>query len=308
MRLTVIAGSSNVPLAESIGETLGIRPCARIDERFADGELHVEIEDTVRGHDVYVIQPTSPPVDEHLLELIFLADACRRAGAERMTAVVPYFGYARHDRRASGRTPVGARIAAGLLEHAGFARLIAVDLHTAAIEGFFHRPVEHLTAAGLLADAVESTSDGVIVAPDLGAMKLAERYQARLHLPIAVIHKARVSASGVALRRIIGDVKDRAPLIVDDMVTTGGTIEAAARGLLDAGCRPEITVAATHGLFVGSAAERLDALPIRSIVATDSVIPAATPQHRRTISLAPVLADVIARLHSNKSLGDLLAH
>ncbi|HUK32849.1 MAG TPA: ribose-phosphate pyrophosphokinase, partial [Vicinamibacterales bacterium] len=282
-------------------------PCARVDERFADGELHVEIEDTVRGHDVYVIQPTSPPVDEHLLELIFIADACRRAGAERLTAVMPYFGYARHDRRASGRSPVGARIAAGLLEHSGFARFVAIDLHAAAIEGFFQRPVEHLSAATLLADAVDTRNDGVIVAPDLGAMKLAERYHARLHLPIAVLHKARISASGVALRRIIGDVKARAPLIVDDMVTTGGTIEAAAQGLLDAGCAPEITVAATHGLFVGPAVARLNALPIRSIVTTDSVIPASTPGRCRTISLAPLLADVIARLHGNKSLGDLLA-
>ncbi len=307
MRLSLIAGSSNVALAERIGGLLGVDPCARKDERFADGELHVEIEDSVRGQDVYVIQPTSPPVDEHLLELVFLADACRRAGAGRLTAVIPYFGYARHDRRASGRTPVGARIAAGLVEHAGFARCIAVDLHAAAIEGFFHASLEHLSAATLLAGALKpARADAVIVAPDLGAMKLAERYQACLDLPIAVIHKARVDASGVTVRRIIGDVQGRAPLIVDDMITTAGTIEAAARGLLEAGCAPEITVAATHGLFVGSAAARLDALPIRAVLTTDTVVPASRPQRLQTVSVAPVLADVILRLNGDKSLSDVL--
>lgn len=306
MPLSLIAGSANGPLAEDISKILGVRPCARTDDRFPDGELHVEIDESVRGHDVYVVQPTSPPVDEHLVELIFLADACRRAGADRLTAVVPYFGYARHDRRASGRVPVGARIAAGMLEHAGFARVVAVDLHAAAIEGFFSAPLEHLSAATLLAGDLHPADDAIIVAPDLGAMKLAERYHARLNVPIAVIHKARIDSAGVALRRIVGDVRDRSPIIVDDMITTAGTIEAAAKGLLEAGCRPAITVAATHGLFVGHAAARLDALPIHAVVTTDSVMPATTPRRLRTVTIAPLLADVIARLHANRSLLDLM--
>ncbi len=308
MTLSIVAGSANVPLVKSIGAELGVQPCARVDHRFADGELHIEIEDSVRGHDVYLIQPTSPPVDDHAMELIFLADACRRAGAARLTAIVPYFGYARQDRRASGRSAVGARIIAGLIESAGFARIVAVDLHAPAIEGFFHIPLEHLSAAALLAQAVRTTSDTVIVAPDLGAVKLAERYQAQLGLPMVVLHKARLSGSNVSLRGIIGDVKDRAPVIVDDMVTTGATIEAAVKGLLDAGCKPDVAVVATHALFVGSAAARLAALPIRQLIGTNSVVPASMPAHLQTVNLAPALADVIARLHRDKSLVGLLVH
>jgi ribose-phosphate pyrophosphokinase len=251
MTLTVIAGSANVPLAASISAALGVKPCERVIQRFPDGELHVDIGESIRGHDVYVIEPTSLPVDEHVMELLFLADACRRAGAARLTAVVPYFGYARQDRRASGREAVGARVVADLIEPAGFARVVAIDLHAPAIEGFFHIPLEHLSAATLLAEAVRTTTDTVIVAPDLGAVKLAERYQALLHVPVVVLHKTRVSGSEVSLRSIIGDVKDRAPLIVDDMITTGATIEAAVKGLLEAGCKPEVSVVATHALFVG---------------------------------------------------------
>jgi ribose-phosphate pyrophosphokinase len=309
MTLSILAGSSNLPLAVSIGARLGIEPLPRTDQRFEDGELHVEIEASIRGHDIYLIQPTSPPVDEHVMELIFLADACRRAGAARLTAIVPYFGYARQDRRPSGRSAVGARVIAGLIESAGFAHLVAVDLHTAAIEGFFHLPLEHLSAATLLADAVQTSDDMVIVAPDLGAVKLAERYQARLHLPMVVLHKARIAGSGgsgVSLRGIIGDVRNRAPLVVDDMVTTGATIEAAVKGLLDAGCKPDVAVVATHALFVGSAPARLQALPIRQLIGTNSVDPSALPEHFQTVNLAPVLADVIARLHNNKSLASLL--
>jgi ribose-phosphate pyrophosphokinase len=204
MTLTVIAGSANVPLAANISAALGVTPCERRIQRFADGELHVEIDESIRGHDVYVIEPTNLPVDEHVMELLFLADACRRAGAARLTAVVPDFGYARQDRRASGREAIAARVMADLIEAAGFARVVAIDLHAAAIEGFFHIPVEHLSAARLLAEAVHTTNDMVIVAPDLGAVKLAERYQAFLHVPVVVVHKTRLSGSEVSLRGIIG--------------------------------------------------------------------------------------------------------
>jgi len=307
MRLSLIAGSANPPLAERVARVMGIQLCARTDSRFDDGELDIRIEESVRGCDVYIVQPTSPPADEHLMELLFLADACRRAGADRLTAVIPYFGYARHDRRASGRTPVGGRVVASLLEQGGFQRVVAVDLHNAAIEGFFGGAVEHLSAAPLLAAALRPSRDAVLVAPDLGAMKLAERYQAHLDLPIAVIHKARAGSSGVTVRRLVGDVAGRAPIIVDDMVTTGGTIDAAAKALLEAGCRPDITVVATHGLFVGSAAGRFDALPVQTIV-SDSVVPATAPRRLQTIGLAPLLADAIARLHGSQSLRDLVAH
>ncbi len=309
MTLTVIAGSANVPLATSVCAGLGVRCSGPAAHRFADGELHVELDASVRGDDVYVVQSTSSPVDQNVIELLFLADACRRAGAGRITAVVPYFGYARQDRRASGREAVGARVVAGLIEAAGYARVVTVDLHAPEIEGFFQIPVEHLSAARLIAGAVHPTGDSVIVAPDLGAVKLAERYQAVLHLPVVVLHKTRVSGSEVSLRSIIGEVKDRAPIVVDDMITTGATIEAAVKGLLEAGCRPDVSVLTTHALFVGPAIGRLEALPIRRLAGTNSVDLAATlPSRFQVVNLAPMLADTIARLHRDESLESLLAH
>jgi ribose-phosphate pyrophosphokinase len=307
--LTLIAGSANVPLATSIARELGVKPCERVIQRFTDGELRVEIEHSVRGHDVYVIQPTSHPVDEHLMELLFLADAGRRAGAARLTAVVPYFGYARQDRRASGREAVGARVVASLIEEAGYSRVVAIDLHAPEIEGFFGIPVEHVSATRLLAEAVRSTTDSVIVAPDLGAVKLAERYQSFLPVPVVVLHKTRVSGSEVSLRSIIGDIRDRRPIIVDDMIATGRTIEAAVKGLLEAGCKPDVSVVATHGLFVGPAVARLQALPIRQLIGTNSVEAASElPAHLQVVNVAPLIADTIGRLHRDQSLERLLVH
>jgi ribose-phosphate pyrophosphokinase len=308
MTLTAIAGSANVPLATSIAHELGVELCGRTVQRFADGELHVEVGQSVRGHDVFVIEPTGFPVDEHVMELLFLADACRRAGAARLTAVVPYFGYARQDRRASGREAVGAGVIASLIETAGFSRIVAVDLHAPEIEGFFRIPLEHLSATRLLAEAVRTTSDSVIVAPDLGAVKLAERYQAVLHLPVVVLHKTRITGSDVSLRSIIGDVKDRAPIIVDDMITTGGTIEAAVKGLLEAGCKPNVSVLATHAVFVGPAVARLQALPIQQLIGTNSVEPSELPAHFQVVNLAPMIAETIGRLNRDQSLESLLAH
>lgn len=308
MTLTLIAGSANVPLATSIAHELGVELCGRTVERFPDSELHVEVERSVRGHDVYVIEPTSHPVDQHIMELLFLGDACRRAGAARLTAVVPYFGYARQDRRASGREAIGAGVIASLIETAGFSRIIAVDLHAPEIEGFFRIPFEHLSATRLLAGAVRSASDSVIVAPDLGAVKLAERYQAVLHLPVVVVHKARITGSEVLLRSIIGDVKARAPIIVDDMITTGGTIEAAVKGLLEAGCESDVSVLATHAVFAGPAVERLQALPIQQLISTNSVESQQLPSHLQVVNLAPLIAEAIGRLNRDQSLEPLLAH
>ena len=309
MTLSVIGGSASPALAARIAHLLGVTPCRRMLHRFADGELHVEIEQSVRGHDVYVVQPTNRPPDEHLMELLFLADACRRAGAARLTAVVPYVGYARQDRRASGREAVGAGVVATLIEAAGFSRVVAVDLHAPEIEGFFRIPVEHLSATTLLAKAIHSSSDSVLVAPDLGAVKLAERYQTHLHLPVVVLHKTRVSGSEVTLRSIIGDVKDRSPIVVDDMITTGGTVEAAVKGLFAAGCAPDVSVVATHGLFVGPALARLQAQPIRQLIVTDCVdTTGERPAHFQIVSVAPLIADAIARLHYDQSLDPILVH
>jgi ribose-phosphate pyrophosphokinase len=272
--LVLFSGSANLPLAEKIAETLGQRLGRRTLARFPDSELHVEIEETVRNANVYLIQPTGPPADTNLMELLFMADACRRAGAIHLTAIAPYFGYARQDRRASGRDSVGARLVADLIASAGLGRIVAVDLHSAALEGFFSVPLEHLSAVALLANAARDLvdNDGVIVAPDLGAVKLGERYAELLGLPMAIVHKIRLSGTAVKVRQVVGDVRDRKPVIIDDMISTGATIEAAARALLAAGCAPEITVIASHALNVGPANERLAALGVKHLVVTDSVI------------------------------------
>ncbi len=311
MNLVVVAGSGNPSLADSIAERLGTRVCRSVLNRFPDTELHAEIEESVRGCDVYVVQPTGPPVDRHLMELLFLADACRRAGASRLTAIVPYFGYARQDRRANGREAVGGRLAADLLAVAGFERIVALDLHTVSLEGFFSIPLEHLSAVALFANAIgELVSDkSVIVAPDLGAVKIAERYGELLGLPIAIAHKIRLSGEEVRVRGIVGEVGGRAPIIVDDMISTAGTVEAAAAAAIAAGCIPEIAVVASHALLVGPAIRRLSALPLKRIVVTDS-LPA--PQHGsltlQVVSLAPMLAETVSRLNVGESMTELLSH
>lgn len=311
MSLVLLAGTANPPLAEAIAGQLGLPLAAREASRFPDGEMQVEVRTSVRGCDVYLLQPTGPPVEEHLFQLLLLADACRRAGAARLTAVVPYLGYGRQDRRASGREPVGARVVADLLSAVGLDRTVAVDLHSGALEGVFHAPLEHLTAVPLLCDALRPRlpADAVIVAPDLGATKLSERYARLLGLPVAFVHKRRLTGERVTVRGVTGEVRDRAPLVVDDMITTGGTVEAAIGAVLEAGARPDVTVCATHGLFVANAAARLTALPVTRLLTTDSVIAGdagGLPLERA--GLAPLLAEVISRLHSDRSLGELIVH
>jgi ribose-phosphate pyrophosphokinase len=311
MQRTLFAGSANPSLADAVARELGFRLGERDLRRFPDGELHVEIRESVRGHDVYLIQPTSPPAEGHLLELLMLADAANRAGAARLTAVVPYLGYSRQDRRASGREAVGGRLVADLLGLGGLLRrVVAVDVHSSAIEGFFGTPLEHLSAVPLLVDRIRSyaTANGVVVAPDLGAAKLAERYAAPLGLPAAMVHKTRLSGSDVRVRSVTGDVRGHAPILVDDMISTGGTVEAAMEALLAGGCEPEFTVVASHGLFVGPAVERLKAAPLKRIIVTDSVAAAeGLPLPLEVVSLAPLLAEAVDCLHNDRSLGGLLA-
>ena len=307
----LLSGSSNAGLASEISTRMGVPLAARVLERFPDGELHVELRESVRGKRVFIVQPTSPPVELHLVELLLLADACRRAGARERIAVVPYFGYARQDRRANGRDAIGGRVAADLLAAAGFDRVVLLDLHTRAGEGFFSTPPEHLSAIPRLAEALGKTAieGAVLVAPDLGAVPLANRYSQRLGLPVATVFKTRLSGAEVAVQRLVGDVRGRAPLIVDDMISTGGTVAAAVRALLAAGCRPDISVVATHGLFTDRTAETLRALPIGRIITTDSVAPRADLGLAvEIVGVAPLLADAIARLDRDESLADLIAH
>ncbi len=311
MEPRLIAGQANSPLAESIARRLNVGLVGRTIRRFPDSELQVELEEAVRGDEVYVIQPTGPPVEAWVFELLFLADACRRAGAAGVTAVMPYFGYARQDRRATGREAVGARLVADMLAAGGIDRVVALDLHVVSLEGFFAMPLEHLTAIPALLEHLRGrvSSASVIVAPDLGAAKLAERCAQTLQLPFAIVHKRRVSGEQVRVRGIAGDVRDRSPIIVDDMISTGATIEAAVGALLSAGCRPEFCVAATHGVLVGAARDRLARVGVRSLIVTDSlsISPGESPP-LEVVSVAPLLADAIDRLHHRRSLSDLVKH
>ncbi|WP_242343453.1 ribose-phosphate diphosphokinase [Anaeromyxobacter terrae] len=309
MRAILVGGSYHPALTAAIAAELGLTPAARTLERFPDGELHVAVKEPLRGADVYLVQPLGPQPDAHLLELLFLADACRRAGAARVTAVVPYLAWARQDRRRADGEPLGARLAADLLS-ARADRVIAVDVHGAAAEGFFSVPLDHLTAIPALAAAIARVAprDAVIVAPDLGAAKRAEAFGRLLALPSACVHKTRLSAREVAVRGVSGEVAGRAPIIVDDMISTGATIEAASRTLLAAGSRPELVVAATHALLVPGAAERLAALPLARLVVTDSLpVPETPGLATEVVPLAPLLAEAIRRLREERPLAELLA-
>ena len=310
MSLKILAGSANLSLAENIARNVNVKLVRRVLERFPDGELHIELQESVRGHDVYLVQPTCPPVDEHLFELLLMADACRRAGAVHLTAVIPYFGYARQDRRAHGREPLSVRLIADLLATSGIQRVVAVDLHSQGVESAFAIPVEHVSAVPILAEAVRSSvpRNAVIVSPDLGAVKMAERYAKLLDLPVAIIHKTRISGAEVSVQRIVGDVRDKQVLVVDDMISTGGTIEKAIKALLEAGCLSSgIRVAASHGLLVGPAAERLGNLPIEKIYVSDSVpTPDRFPVPIEVSSLAGLLAETIQRLHASESIAGLI--
>jgi len=302
VRLTILSGTAHGALATAIAAALGSPARQRDIARFPDGELGISIHESLRGDDVYLVQPVSPPVNEHLVELLLLADACRRDGAARITAVMPYVGYARQDRR-SGRSALGGRLVADLLAAAGVTGAVAVDAHTSAFEGFFAATVDHLSAIPLLAEHVRSRlpRDSVIVAPDLGAAKLAERYASILDLPVAFVHKRRITATEVVAHTVTGDVAGRAPFIVDDMITTGATIEAAANAVLAAGARPVITVAATHALLVGRAVEWLRGLGLQRLVVTDSVaVPADVPLPLEVVSLDRLLACAIERLHGTR--------
>ncbi len=308
-RLVLISGRSSGALSVAVASKLGTRLSALTLERFPDGELHVELGESVRGADVFVVQSLSQPVDAHLLELLLVGDAARRAGARRLTAVVPYLAYARQDRRARGREPVAARLVADLIATAGFQRVVAIDLHQPALEGMFSVELEHLSAAERLeAQLGPLAEDSVIVAPDLGAAKLAERLASRLERPAALVHKTRHAADRVSVRRISGQTRGLRPIIVDDMISTGGTLIAAGRALQESGATPPFTVVATHGVFSKDALARLSTLPIDRVIVTNTIAHDSLPGFVHVVDVTPLLATAIHRLHRDESIDDLLAH
>ncbi|MEX2583122.1 MAG: ribose-phosphate pyrophosphokinase [Gemmatimonadota bacterium] len=305
----ILSGSANRPLAEAICDALG-QPLGRSrTERFPDGEIGIEIDESVRGRHVFIVQPTSPPVNDNVVELVALADACRRASAGRVTAVIPYFGYGRGDRRKNRRVPIMARAVADMLEVSGVNQVAALDLHSAQVEGFFRIPVETLTAIPTLAGALQPQRgrDPVIVGPDLGAAERATTLGEKLGCSVAVLAKRRLSGREVEIRSVIGQVEGRRCVIIDDMVSTGGTILKAAEALREAGALPEMTVVATHALFNENTVGRFRAAGITETIVTDTIEnPAARQPGVSRVSVAPLLAGAVARLVASESLKDLL--
>ena len=307
MTARLVPGSGTEALASAVAAQLGteLTPCEV--ERFPDGELRPAVAE-VRGDDVFVLRSTGPPVNEHVVELLLLLDACRRAGADRITAVVPYFGYARQDRRGKPGEAVGSRVLADAVASCGADRLLVVDPHTAALEAVSSIPCDMLTAARVVADAVRpSIPEGaVIVAPDLGATKLAERYASLLgHRPVAVVRKTRVSGEEVQAHELVGQVRGRTAVIVDDMISTGRTIEAAMRVLESHGAAPAPTVVATHGPLVAGAIDRIARLDVRGVYLTDT-LPVAEAETLHVCTVSALLADAIDRLTHDRPLDDLL--
>jgi ribose-phosphate pyrophosphokinase len=305
---SLFTGSSNQPLTAAMAASLGhrISPCCT--EHFPDGEISVRLEEPVRGHPVFIVQPTSPPVTENLFELLALIDACRRAAAGRITAIVPYFGYARADKRHARREPITASMVARLLQAVGLDHLVTVDLHAAQVEGFFDLPVDNLTAVPSICDALKHrlSPEAVVVSPDEGRIKMAGEFARILGRPMAVLHKQREGGREPKVIQVIGEVRDRPCLIIDDMITTGKTVSQAIAALLKAGAQPSFTAAATHGLLVENARRQLNHDAVQEIFVTDTV-----PPHQdawktlRVLGMAPLLAAAIQRLAARESISDL---
>ena len=295
--VAILPGPASRGLGMKVCEELSVTPVQYHVHRFPDGEAQVELGESVRGRDVFLIQATSPPADVHLIEFLLLADACRRDGAERLTGIIPYLGYARQDRRA-GRRSLGARVVADVINTSHVDRLVLVNAHTPAIEGFFACPIDHLTAVPVLARAIRARENSVVVAPDLGAVKLAREYARLLKTPIAIVHKTRLDGQSVQASEIVGEVSGRAPIVIDDILSTGGTIEAALTAVRAAGAMDAATVVVTHALLVGRARDILRALDLAALIAGDSVaLEPPTDLPFQTVSFAPLLAEAIRHLH-----------
>ena len=312
--LTLISGNANRPLAREISNALGIELCETSVDRFSDGEIRVRILDTVRGADVFVIQPTCPPVNENLMELLIIIDALRRASARKVIAVVPYYGYARQDRKETGRVPISARLVANLIETAGADRVLTMDLHAGQIQGFFNVPVDNLRSDPIFAPyyrrAMGQSSDTVIAAPDVGGTVRARMLAEQLDLPLAVLEKRR-SPDGKEIKvlRVIGDVKNKRVVIVDDICSSGETLVRAAQTVLDHGAT-EVYAYCTHGVFSGRAIESLEASPLKRVVVTNTICHERA-EKSEIVDYIPVgehLAKTIRRIFENKSVSHLFPH
>lgn len=308
-KLKIFALNSNRPLAQKIADEVGVELGKLSVDRFSDGEIQINIEESVRGDNVYVIQSTSAPVNDNLMELMIMIDALRRASANTINVVLPYYGYARQDRKARSREPITAKLVANMLQNSGVTRIVALDLHAAQIQGFFDIPVDHLMGAPLLADYFINegvAANAVVVSPDHGGVTRARALAEFLKAPIAIIDKRRPRPNVAKIMNIIGDVKGKKCIMIDDMIDTAGTISKGAQALMDAGAE-EVYASATHAVLSGPAIERLNNSPLKQVVVTDSI---QLPDEKQIdkivqVSVAPLIGAAIKRINENRPVSPL---
>ena len=306
----IFTGTANAPLSKAISDYLGAQLTLAEVRRFSDGEIFVEIQESVRGLDVFVIQPTCHPANDSLMELLIMADALKRSSASSITAVVPYYGYARQDRKVQPRVPITAKLVADLMTAAGITRVISMDLHAGQIQGFFNIPFDHLFAKPVLTQYIRqnySTENMVIVSPDAGGVERARAYARRLDCALAIIDKRRVRANEAQAMSLIGDVKGKNAIIVDDMIDTAGTLVQGMQVLYDYGAQT-VSAACTHGVFSGAAFERIRDSRLKEVICTDT-IPLSAQMSKlsqvKVLSVAPLLAETIRRIHKHQSVSSL---
>ena len=308
-RLQIFSGNANPALSREIAQHLGMELGRALIRTFADGEIYLQIQENVRGADVFIIQPTCTPVDSNLMELLLMIDALKRASAERITAVLPYYGYARQDRKDKPRVPISARLVAALLETAGANRILTMDLHAAQIQGFFDIPVDHLFSAPVMIEYYKSlnVANMTVVSPDAGGVERARAFAKRLNAPLAIIDKRREEANVAEVMNVVGSVADRHCLLVDDLIDTAGTLVKGAEALMEKGALT-VSACATHAVLSGPAVERIEASCLREVVVTNS-IPLTEEKKNctriKSLSIANLLAQAIRSIHEETSVSVL---
>jgi ribose-phosphate pyrophosphokinase len=308
-RVKIFSGNSNIELAKEICDGLGMELSASKIKKFSDGEINVDIKESVRGMDIYVIQSTCPPCNDHLMELLLMLDAFKRASARSITAVIPYYGYSRQDRKVAPRTPISAKLVADLIQVAGATRVVCMDLHAGQIQGFFNIPVDNIYATPVLLDYINKNFDGedvVIVSPDAGGVERARAFAKRIHAGLAIVDKRRPEANISEVMHIIGDVEGKTAILLDDMVDTAGTLTQAAKALKAQGAK-EVYACCSHGVLSGPAIERIEKSELKEIVVTNT-IPRRDGNKSskvRYVSAGSLLAEAVKRIHCGESISSL---